>query len=488
MSEVREGSGGYGRVLASGLAWTTGAKLATQILTWGSVFFAARMLTPADFGMIEMVGLTSTVAQVLAEFGLGGAVLQMRELDRVRLRQIHTIILGLGVAMCLALLVLAPWITDFFHQPKLLLMFRVHGISFVVIALQTMPMALLQRDMDYRRLALSEALQALVQGLLTILTAIMGWGYWGLWFAPNISRLVQTVQLLMVKPMGFAWPRRQMIEEPLRFGMQVAGSRVANTLYSQIDIVLIGHFMGERALGLYRLAMNFGTAPAEKVGFFVMRVTGPLFARLQDNPEQMGRYALVINELLALVLLPVTFGLALTAPELVETVVGKQWMDAVPVIRVLSFLAAIRIFSSLQQQVLTSLRETKLLLWISLGNFVVMPVLFYLAVPFGLTAIAGVWVVGALVASIPTVNGMCERLALGRWKYLVSLGPAIVGSIVLSLGVEGIRQLLPEWGLTVRLAVLVATGVIAYGAVMLVGFPQLVRGHWERIQQMRGKS
>jgi teichuronic acid exporter len=488
MSEVREGSGGYGRVLASGLAWTTGAKLATQVLTWFSVFFAARMLTPSDFGMIEMVGVTSTVSLVLAEFGLGGAVLQMRELEGGPLRQIHSVITGLGVALCLSLMLVAPWIAEFFHQPKLLLLLRVHGIVFVVIALQTMPMALLQRDLDYRRLALSEAFQVLVQAVLTVLTALLGWGYWGLLAAANVSRLVQTVQLVMFKPVGFSWPQKKMIEGPLRFGMQVAGSRVANTLYSQIDIVLIGHFLGERALGLYRLAMNFGTAPAEKVGFFVMRVTGPLFARLQDNPEQMGRYALVINELLALVLLPVTFGLALTAPELVETAVGKQWMDAVPVIRVLSFLAAIRIFSSLQQQVLTSLRETKLLLWISLGNFVVMPVLFYLAVPFGLTAIAGVWVVGALVASIPTLNGMCERLALGRWKYLLSLGPAIVGSIILSFGVEGIRYLLPEWRLAVRLGVLVGTGVIAYGAVMLVGFPQLVRGHWERIQQMRGKS
>lgn len=488
MNEVREGSGGYGRVLASGLAWTTGAKLATQVLTWFSVLYAARMLTPSDFGMVEMVGLTSTVALVLAEFGLGGAILQMRELEGGRLRQIHTIIMGLGVAMCVSLMVLAPWIVEFFHQPKLLLMFRVHGISFIVIALQTMPMSLLQRDLDYRRLALSEALQVLVQAALTILTGLLGWGIWGLWAAANGSRLVQTVQLMIVKPMGFSWPRRKMIEEPLRFGMQVAGSRVANTLYSQIDIVLIGHFFGERALGLYRLAMNFGTAPAEKVGFFVMRVTGPLFARLQDNPEQMGRYALVINGLLALVLLPVTFGLALTAPELVEMAVGKQWMDAVPIIRVLSVLAAIRIFSSLQQQVLTSLRQTKLLLWISLANFVVMPVLFYLAVPYGLTAIAGVWVFGALVTSVPLLNGMCRCLAMSRRKYLLTLVPALVGSVVLSFGVEGIRQVLPEWRLAVRLGVLVATGAIAYGLVMLLGFTQLVRGHWERFKQMRAQG
>ena len=118
--------------LVRGMAWTAGAKWATQLITWASVLVAARLLSTSDFGLGEMAGLFAAVTSVLAEFGIGAAVTQIRELDRRALGQLHTVSILLGTAAFGFAVLMAPLLARFFRSSDLKLLLIVNSVHFFI--------------------------------------------------------------------------------------------------------------------------------------------------------------------------------------------------------------------------------------------------------------------------------------------------------------------------------------------------------------------
>ena len=139
------------RAFAGGLAWTAGAKAMTQLFSWVSILVIARLLSPAEFGIMDMAGFFVGLTNILAEFGVGTAVLQMHELDRTALRQLN----AASVAMCAlaygGVILTAPLMAAFFRVDALKLLIAVNGVGLLITGFQAVPMGLVEKDMDYRR-------------------------------------------------------------------------------------------------------------------------------------------------------------------------------------------------------------------------------------------------------------------------------------------------------------------------------------------------
>ncbi len=461
---------------AGGLAWTAGAKLATQFFTWAAFLVAARLLTRADFGIMQMAAFFVGLTNVLAEFGIGSAILQMHELDRRALAQLNTA----AVAMCTlgygCIVLAAPLAALFFRTEGLKLLIVVNGLGLVITGFQAVPVGLLERNMDYRRLSVVEAVQALVQAAVTIVCAIAGFGYWSLVAGASAGKLAATIMTYCWKPVRFAIPRWRQIEAPMRLGWHVAVSRLAWAAYNQLDSVIVGRTLGQAVLGAYQVALNLASAPAEKIGMLVMRVTGPLFAKVQQDNELMKRYFKIFSEALALSILPLMIGLAVVAPEAVTVILGAGWDGAVAPLRWLAVFIGARTVNGLAQQALTSLRYTRFNMWVSLANFVVMPISFYIASRWGAGAIAATWVILAPLTILPPVMKLLRVIQLGYREYLGVLMPALMGSAVMLTGILVIRfwVLRSDARPIAALAVQVLCGGIIYVAFLLTFYRERV--------------
>ena len=230
--------------LIGGVAWTAAAKWISQLVSWPSVVIAARMLTVADFGAVDLAGYYIVLTSTLAEFGIGSAVLQMRELERKVLGQLNSVSLLFGLAFCGISVAIAPFVAEFFHTALLTRLLMVASVSFILTGLQAVPMGLLQRDMDYRRLSLAEGGQALVQASVTVLGALTGWGYWSLILGVMFGRLFSVILTQVWKPVGLAYPHWKDVASPLRFG---TGRGVYQ---SRLDVVpAVRRYRGGAAVG-----------------------------------------------------------------------------------------------------------------------------------------------------------------------------------------------------------------------------------------------
>jgi PST family polysaccharide transporter len=463
------------RAFIGGVGWTAGAKWLSQLISWPSMLIMANLLSPSDFGLVEMAGFYITVTNVMAEFGIGMAVLQMRELDRRVTAQLNTLAVLSGVLAFLLSVAVAPLMASFFHAPALNLLIVVTSLTFILTSLEAIPLGLLQRDMAYRRLSATESAQAVITALVSVAAAWAGLGYWAIIAGNLLGRAANIALAIYWRPVGFARPVWNEVVKPMRFGLEIAVQRIASALNGISDVVVIGRVMGAGDLGVYRMATNLASAPSDKIGALIMRVTGPLFARVQADKELMLRYFLLLTEALSIGIFPLLFGLAMVAEETVALLFKPEWASAAGPLRWLAVFMTFRTLSYLLNQVLTALRFTRFGMWISGVNFVLMPVSFYIASRWGVGAVAAAWLVTVPVTMIPVAVRVLGDLKCGVGRYASTLAPSLVGSAAMLAAVWGVRHVAHFHGWRL-LSVEVAVGAVAYTAILLGVFrPRIMR-------------
>ncbi len=479
------------RHLAGGIAWTAGAKWATQLVSWASVVIVARHLSQADFGISGMAGIYFNLTNLLAEFGVGTAVLHMPELSRRALGQLHAFSVLLCTFMFAVTCLAAPLLANFFHTPVLKVVVIVTTFAFFVTGFQAVPLGLLQRDLDYRRLSVAEATQSVVQAGVSITFALLGWGYRALVFGALLGKVVNAVMILRWKWIPFAVPRWQELKAPLELGRQTAVGRLAWSTYSYSDGIIVGRFLGDAPLGSYNMAMTLATGPADKVSMLLMRTAGPLFASIQNDLALVRRYYLIFVEVMSLVVIPLMAGLIMVAPLAVPVVLKAEWMSAVVPLQFLAAFMMVRSLETLSEQVLISQRATKFTMRMSLLNLFIMPMAFYVgARNFGTHGVAASWLVMTPITVCPTIFVLLRRIKIPFLDFALTLWPALVSSGAMALGVYGLQLWLAgrAWPPVVSLIAQIATGGAIYAFLLATVFRRKLVRYIGFARDMRKKK
>lgn len=458
------------RSLLRGIAWTGGVRWASQVVGWASTLVVARLLTPADYGIVGMGAVFVGLVTLLSEFGLGAAVVMLREVEPAQARQINTLSVLLGIASAAATWAAAEPMARLMDTPPLAGVLRALGIGFVVAGFRTVPDALLQKEMRFRSLALMDGGQAVAVALATVGLAAAGAGYWTLVAGTLLGGLFSTGMAVARRPQGFAVPRVRDIGGAMGFSGRLLVSRLSWYLYSNADFMVVGKVLGERALGAYNLAWSLAAIPVGKVGGMVMRVTPAYFSAVQDDPPALRRYLLRLTEGVALVTFPMTLGLAAVADDLVRVALGDKWAAAAVPLRLLAAYASLRSISPLLSQVLAAAGEMPFAMRNNLLAAVVLPVAFVVAARQGIQAVAWAWILVHPLVLAPLLARACRRLSMPPRDYLRALAPALGGCAVMLAAVVAARVAAPDgWPVGARLGAQVLAGAAAYaGAVLLL--------------------
>lgn len=475
---------------AGGLAWTAGAKWATQFLTWASVVIAARLLTRDDYGIGGIAGMFVGITNTLAEFGIGTAVLHMPELDRRALGQLHSFSMMLCTGIFGISLLAAPALAWFFHSNHVLF-FAVTNLGFLITGLQAVPSGLLQRDMDYRRMAFLDAVTALVQCVITVVTAWLGWGYWALLAGPGLGKLSAASMLCYWKPVSFRWPHWATIRKPVEMGRHVAVARVAAAAYANADGMVVGRTMGEAVLGTYQMAMNLAAAPSDKICSLIMRTATPLFANVKDDHGMVRRYYLIIVEVLSLAVMPLMLGLAMVAPHATRLILGPGWEGVTRPLQWLSLFMILRVLGVVAEQVLVSQRLTRFTMRMSILNLVVMPAAFIVAAPWkGANGVAAAWTALTPITVLPLLVILLRKIDLPYREYALALLPAVVCSGTMCGALWLATWRLPQaWPGAVRIAAEITLGAVIYAGMLAVFFRARVLRYMNFLTRLRkGKA
>lgn len=455
--------------LVGGVIWTASAKWTTQVISWVSTLIIARLLSPSDFGLVGMAAVYFALAQTFSEFGFGTAIVTLRDLTDEQVREINTFCLLSGfVAFALSCALAIP-LGMFFRSPQLPAVVVVMSVAFLISGFQTVPYALLQKELRFRSLSIIDAVKIVAQTASVLLFALLGFGYWSLVIGNLVAAATGAVLPLVYRATGFTWPRFHSIKRAVRFSWHVLVSRMAWSLYSDADFIVAGRTLGAAPLGAYTLAWNLANAPVDKITSLVTRVMPAFFSAVQNDHASLRRYLRNLTESISLITTPLTVGLALTAREFVPLLLGHKWESAIIPLELLAVYASFRSITALLSQALIALGETRFVMWNTVSALLILPTAFYIGSSWGTAGIAWAWILGYPFVVLPLYRRTFRRIKMEIREYVGAVLPALDGSLVMAAVV-----LLLKWGLSsgwplyLRLGLEVLAGGAAYVLTLIV--------------------
>jgi O-antigen/teichoic acid export membrane protein len=325
-----------GPAVSTGIKWKLVSLLAREGTRIGVGIMLARLLTPDEWGVASIALVVAAFFQMIPDLALGYSLVQRPSITEHDRSTVFWLSLGLGVGVTLVGIGLSGVIADVFSEPQVEELFRAVSIGFTISALAAVPTALLTRDLAYRSLELRYIAGTFAGGIVAVTLALAGAGAWAIVGNSLAAIVASTLLVWIVTP----WRPRFMFSRASArslgsFGATVFGSQLL--LYAQLnsDKVLVGRYLGAGALGLYSFAYNLMFTPILNVAFPLQQVLFPALATIQEDEDRL-RAAWLRGKRLAVAILAPTFLLvAIVAPDLVPTVFGERWEDAVPVLQLL---------------------------------------------------------------------------------------------------------------------------------------------------------
>jgi O-antigen/teichoic acid export membrane protein len=458
------------RSLMRGLAWTGSVKLVHQGVAWASTLIVARLLTPRDYGLVGMGTLYMGLVTLLSEFGIGTSIVTLRHLTREQIAQINTLSVMFGIAGFLVSCLLAFPLAWFFKEPLLPPVIVALAGAFVITSFRTVPYALLQRDLRFKRLAALEGAQAILLATASVFFAWSGFHYWTLVISSLLGAAFSTGVVLYYHRHAFARPRRETLSEAITFSRSIIVGRLSFYWFSNADYLVAGKALGNAAFGAYQVAYNLSMTLLEKTSGLVLRVTPAVFSSVQNDTPALRRYWLGITEGTALVTFPITIGLSLVTRDFVTIVLGPKWYAMIGALQILSIYAGFRSILPLTSQLLVATRKgAKTDARNAFQVAIAMPLGFWIGSHWGVTGIAAAWAIVHPVFGLRLLRYGIKRVEATAGQYLQALRPALTGVAVMTVAVVASRLLMPDsWHGIARLVLEILAGAVAYCAAVLI--------------------
>lgn len=473
--------------LVTGVAWTAGMRWISQAISWVSTIYVARILAPADYGLVAMASIPIGLARMVEDLGLDAIIVQDRTLTHLDLARLAGAALLLGCLLTASFIALSLPISAYFNEPAVMAIVCVLSFTFIIDAFQVLPRALLQRELRFRRLAWLYGIQALVGASVAATCATLGLTYWSLVISTLAGNSFLAIAMFASRPFTPTWPRNpERLRRAFMSGWHMIVSRAGWYAYSNADSTFIGRFLGKDALGTFGFAMTFAILPLQEITTQVSKVTPGIFSSVQADPIKLRRYFLLLTEAISYLTFPMSFGLALTADDLVLFALGDKWVAVILPLRILCVYVAMNTGQVLLAHVLMWTGRFREIMWLTLFCVVVLPTCFYIGIPYGIPGVAWGWVIGFPLSVIPAFILVFRLLNISWRTYGEALRPAVTACLIMTALVLLMRPVLPEsWPHVSRLAIQVGLGALAYVTAMATIFRTRAISLYRIVQESR---
>ena len=453
-----------------------------QLFTWAVTLLVIRLLSPTDYGLMELATVIVNFWAMIGELGLGTAIIQRQNLSEKDLQAIFGLILLISLFLCLSLFGAAPLVAKFYKEPQLTLIIWFLSLVFLLSGLAAVPYNLLLRDLEYRKIALIEFTGTIAGAITTLTLAMLGLKVWALIFGFLSLRVTTLIGLQWVRPF-LKWPRFAFdgLWSIFVFSGNVTLARILWYIYSfAVASLIIGKVLGNESLGVYGIALFLACLPMDKVSSILNQVAMPAFSSIQDKPELAGAHFLKATRILSIIAVPVFFGISSVGPEIITIFLKEKWTDAIIPMQIIALAVPLRMVRNLMMPALLGLDQSKINLINESIALVLMSVAFYVATLWGLVGVSLVWLLIfplVFALNLPQTAKALHITPLDIFRGMAS--PVFSGLIMLAC-VYLVRSLLPQ-GLNdvIRLLIFIATGGFVYlGMTMLInrsGMDEIVR-------------
>jgi PST family polysaccharide transporter len=375
-----------------GVKWSALQLVARNVVNLGVTAILARILAPSDYGLIGMVTVLIALLQVFSDIGLGLATVQRKSLSNYQVSNLFWISVLVGFFIFVCCLMLATPLSNFYDREEIKAVTAILGIGFILGGISAQPMALINRKMDFKKIAKIEVISMLLGAFMGLLSAYNGAGYWSLVIQTITVQLIRTLLAFIFSNIELSKPKTGVgTFQLVAFGITLTINGLLIYVARNLDSILIGKYWGAEELGLYNRAYFLMLLPGTLATGVLSSLMIPSLSSLQSNNNKFGNAYRKALKMITVVSCPLAIGLGLSADEVVYLIYGEKWAGVVPIISCLAIASVTQPLFNTTGWLFTAAGKAKQYLWLTAISSCILTVAFFLAIPHGTLAIAKVY-------------------------------------------------------------------------------------------------
>ena len=467
---------GHQQHLRRGFNWLGGATIIAKITDFATILLVLRFLTKEQVGAGALVVALGAVIEALDGLGTSTALVQTPSLSRLQLDSLFWFILLSACVVAGVVLLAAPWIASLYGIAGVAAYFLAIAIKQPLVGAAVIPLAMLQRELQYERIALVNVGSTFAAALTRLGLAMAGAGTWAIVIAFAASGLFTLVGAMLARPIR---PQLRMslpaISPLLRFGLRATMSGLCEQMINNVHHVLVGWFYGAAALAEFRVSFDLAMEPANAAGTLISRTALPVFAKVAAVREHLAQsLAWSLRRLLAVVA-PLAAAIVLAADPIMSMIHDEQhrsYASASLPLKLLAVAALLRVVSQLAYPVMFASGRPHLsarfsgltLLLLSAGMLLVGRTV---PAPNGLVAMSSVWLVVTPLLLLWQAHYLYRHLGVRVQDLIQASGAPIVAVAMLVLAVQAARHIIGIPSPALQVAVIVALALLTCIGLLL---------------------
>lgn len=312
------------RHVARGTAWMVGVRWAIRLTGLLSTVVLARLLTPADYGIVAIATLILGTIEVLGEVGVSSAVIRHPDPTREHYDSAWTMLLLVGLLLALVVLATTPLTVTYFHEPRAKLVLTVLALRTAMTGFQNIASIKFQHDLEFHKLFQLNVGSTIVQFVAVMISAFLLRNYWALVIGIMSKQVATIVLSYILEPYR---PRFSLAKasELVAFSLWVLLRNIGSYVLSQVDKIAIGGFGGAVAMGRYDVGRDVATSPVSEVVLPLVYALYPTMAKVQHDREKRRELFFGVFHWSALISTALAVGVALVSQDMATVILGPKW-------------------------------------------------------------------------------------------------------------------------------------------------------------------
>jgi len=429
------------------------------------VAILARLLTPADFGLMAASAVVLLALLTVSEMGVEAALVTREKVDQSDLTVAWALSIGRGVLLAGLLWLLAEQAAAFFRSAELASLLRVYALALVIQGVQSPALAVLSRNLELHRRVRLDLARRIVEMVATIGLALWLRNAWALVCGQLIGFTVGCALSYWIAPFRPSLSlNRDSLQQFLRFGQHVNLTTIMIFCVTSGGELVVGRLLGTAALGIYQVALTLPALIGTRMAIMMHQVSLPAYSMLRSDRARLAKAFTVQMELAGLILVPLAAVVATMAPDLVTVLFGSRWHETVGPLRLLCVYAVCAGFSGIMASLHYGMDRPDIQRRIWTVQFVVYAVVMYpLTVGFGVTGAAAALMISYAVGLFLHVRFTHWVLGISVWPALASVGRVgLVAAVITSAWLLSLNlQVEPQAAWTVGMGAVVAVPIYA---------------------------
>lgn len=462
------GAGQLGSTARLAVLWTFAGQWGGYLIQTVTTIILARYLSPGEFGLVGMALTLTVFADQFRSLGLSQAVIQRDDLTWRQVNALFYVNSFAGIVLAGIVALCAPLLALFYGRPELVDIILVLSLTYVVAGIGVQPHALLARKMSFKAIAVRNTAAKAVGSVLAIVAAVLGAGYWSL----VVLQVAVTVFSVVFVWFAIRWrpgaPRGIQECGPLvRFGAGFSLGELSNTMARNADNILIGWALGATQLGLYSRAYSLLMLPIRQLKTPLGTVVLPMLAAIKGEPERYRRLYCGTISGLAHAGMPLIAGLAVCAHDLIEVLLGEQWLAAATMFQLLAVAGIVQMVSSTSGWLLITQGRSADYAKMSAVVSVFTVASFVAGLPWGAEGVAAAGAIGSALIAVPVFWYTSRGTVVTVGAILGAMWRPLVVSAVIAGAMLGARYAVPSDSPWLGLGVGILSGGLTWALVLL---------------------